>query len=455
MMSRILISGGTVLSQDPGIGVLTPGDVLIEDGKITEVAPKIEPGDEVQVIDASGKFVLPGFIDTHRHMWQGALSNVAFDWNLGEYLWRMLGVVGAQFQPDDVYAGSILSAAQAINAGITTVFDFAHISNSPEHADAAVDALFAGGIRAVYGYGAPCNDAAAWYGESDLRQPEDVRRIAAERFTSREQLVTLGLTARGPELSSLAASIDDLAVGRDLGVVTSLHMGAGLLGKVHGIQQLNEAGVLGPDLLHVHLNTSSDDELKMIADSGGKASVCPRTEMAMGHGYPATGRLLALGVAPTPGMDVVSGVAVNMFDEMRALLEAERARVNGEFLKDWNEVPPLAVKAADVIRLATIDAAAAIGLDSVTGSLTPGKQADLIVVAPSPANLVNEPAASILYSDNSDVHTVLVAGRVVKKDGQVVAFDMAKAMRDAEASRDRIFQRAGVPEGSAPMQITQ
>ena len=440
-MTRTLLTGGIVLSQDERIGDLEEGDVLIEGDTIVDVGPRLDVTD-AEVVDVRGQIVLPGFVDTHRHMWQGAIGGLAFDWNLGEYLWKVLGTAAAYFRPEDVYAGGRMSAMQSFDAGITTVFDFSHISNSPEHADAAVDALFATGIRAVYGYGAPGNDAGAWYGPtSDIRQSLDVQRLASERFSSTDQLVTLGLTARGPELSTLAASLDDIAIGRDLGVVISLHMGAGRLADVHGVQQLHEAGALGPDLLHVHLSSTSDAELDLVAASGGKAAICPRTEMSMGHGYPAIGRLIERGIVPTPSMDVVTGVSIDMFDEMRALLEAERALVNQRALDRGDDAPPFSLTAKDAVRFATIGGATALGLDAITGSITPGKKADIVVFDPrvGAARPATGAYASILFGQLANVDTVLVGGELRKRKGQIVGIDVDAIVREAEASREHVL----------------
>jgi 5-methylthioadenosine/S-adenosylhomocysteine deaminase len=451
-VSRKLIKGGVVLSVDPEIGDLLRGDVLVEEGRIAAVAPDLD-GVDAELIDARGMIVMPGLIDTHRHLWQGALRQIAADWTLGEYLGRMLGGFGPVFTAEDVRDGNYFGCLEAIEAGITTVFDWSHIMNTPEHADAAVEALQSARLRAVFGHGTPSTDLVAWYVASDLRHPDDVRRLAGQYFSSADQLVTLALSVRGPELATIQATADDLAIARDLGVRASMHIGAGTLGKQRGITQLYERGLLGSDLIFVHCNTCSDDELKLIASSGGHASVSARVEMAMGHGYPATGRLLDAGIRPSLSIDVVSGVGGSMFGEMRGMLEAERGRRNQPYLDRWEDVPPLSLTTRDAIEFATIEGARTLGLEDRIGSLTPGKQADVILLDTAGAGLglLNNLSAAVTVSDVANVDTVLVAGEVRKRGGHLVDVDVAAARRRAEASRDRLFAAAGVPEGATPV----
>ncbi|MEV7085546.1 amidohydrolase family protein [Streptomyces sp. NPDC093085] len=447
-----IIKGGTVLTVDAEIGDLVQGDVLIEGDRIEAVAPGIDAVD-AEVIDARGMIVMPGLVDTHRHLWQGSLRQIAADWTLGEYLGLMLGGFGPVFTPEDVRAGNYFGALEALEAGVTTVFDWSHIMNTPEHADAAVEALQSARLRAVFGHGTPSDDLVAWYVGSDLRHPDDVRRIAASHFSSAEQLVTLALSVRGPELATIDATADDLALARELGVRASMHIGSGTLGKAQGITQMHERGLLGDDLIFVHCNTCSDDELKLIASSGGHASVSARVEMAMGHGYPATGRLLEAGIRPSLSIDVVSGVGGSLFAEMRGMLEAERARRNQPYLDRWEDVPPLTLTTRDAIEFATIEGARTLGLEDRIGSLTPGKQADIILLDTSaPAlGMLNTLTAAVTVSDIVNVDTVIVAGEVRKRRGKLVDVDVSKARREAEASRDRIFAAAGVPAGATPV----
>ncbi|WP_306828229.1 amidohydrolase family protein [Catenuloplanes nepalensis] len=443
-MARILIRGGHVLSMDPAVGDHLGGDVLIEDGVIREAGARLEVQD-AEVVDATGMIVMPGLVDTHRHTWQGAFAQIATDWTLNEYFTGLLGRFSPLFTPDDVRDGTLLGALEALDSGITTLFDWAHVMNTPEHADASVSALRDSGIRAVFGHSTPTSDS-SWYYASQRRHPDDARRLAARYFSSPDQSLTLALAIRGPEMATLDTTADDLALARDLGVRASMHVGIGLLGGQRAITALHDHGLLGPDLIFVHANTSTDDELKMLADNGSHASVSARVEMMMGHGFPATGRLLAAGIRPSLSVDVTAGVPSNFFDEMRAVLEAERLRQYDTLLARGEAPATVPLTSRQAVEFATVDGARALGLDHRIGSLTPGKRADVILVdtAPSPVRLAGGDAyASVVSADARDVDTVLVGGEFRKRRGVLTSGDTALARSRAESSRARLLAAAG------------
>jgi cytosine/adenosine deaminase-related metal-dependent hydrolase len=436
MTQRTLIQGGTVYSVDPGIGDLPRGDVLIEGDTIVAVGEGI-PAAGARVIDATDRIVLPGLVDTHRHLWQAALRQIAADWTLGEYIDRMLLTLGPRFGPEDVYAAELLGALEAVDAGITTVLDWAHIMRSPEHADEAVRGLVDSGVRAVFGYGNPGGPPAGWYAR-------DVTRVAESCAAAGTGLVGFALASMGPEFGPIEDTVADLRLARELGIRTSMHVGVGLLGRQRSITELHRRDLLGPDLIYVHCNTCTDAELRLIAETGGHASISPRVEMQMGHGYPATGRLCAAGVQPSLSVDVVSGVGGSLFAEMRGTLEAERGWQNHVALSRGETLAALTITTRDVVRMATIEGAHTLGLQARIGSLTPGKQADIVLLDTNRPNLapVNHLSAAVTLADNENVDTVLIAGRVVKRGGRLVRHDL-QAVRDrARASRDRLLATA-------------
>ncbi len=454
--TRKLIKGGTILSMDAEVGDFLTGDVLIDGAVIESVASDLGELD-AEIIDATGMIVMPGLIDTHRHLWQGALRQIAVDWTLPEYLKRMISGFGPIFSAQDVHDSGLYGAVEALSGGVTTVFDWSHIMNSPDHADAAIAALQESGGRSVFGHGTPSNDSAAWYGRSRRPHPEDLGRVAAQYFSSDQQLVTLGMSARGPEQSSIEASKHDLAMARDLGIRASMHIGSGTLGKNHAVALLHEHGLLGDDLIYVHCNTCTDDELRYIADSGGHASVSARVEMAMGHGYPATGRLLDAGVRPSLSIDVVSAVTGSMFDEMRGMLEAERGRRNQVYIDRWDEVPALSLTTRDAIEFATIEGARTLGLEDRVGSLSPGKRADLIMLkVDGPGlGLLNNVTGAVVMSNVANVDSVFVDGQIRKRGGRMLDLDLATVRADAERARDRLLAAAGQPpDGTTALTYT-
>lgn len=448
MAERTLLRGGWVLTLDNELGELPRADVLVEGGLISAVGLEL-PADDADVIDARGMIVLPGFVDTHRHAWQSLARGAGVDWTLAAYFQAVRGMLGENYRPQDLYTANLLGIVEALDSGITTMLDWSHLINSPEHADAAVAGLEASGARAVFAYG---NSNAEW---GSLPNPtftsEDIRRVRSEHFSSADQLVTMALAARGPQFSTIEATSFDWQLARDLGLRITTHVGDGLWGiRSHPIRQLHERGLLGPDTTYVHCNTLSEQELHWIADSGGTASLSPEIEMNMGHGFPATGKLLGVGLRPSLSIDVVTTVVGNMFGAMRAALAAERALNHQRTLDAGIDPTELWLSAEDVLAFATLEGARALGLEAKIGSLTPGKQADIIVIdtrGPHMFPLNDAVNAVVAFAQPHDVRTVLVGGKVVKRDGRLVDIDLARLRSDADAARDYLFQQSGVTLG--------
>jgi len=445
---RKLIRGGWVLTLDEKLGELRHGDVLVDGRQIAAIGRDL-PAEGAEVIDAEGMIVLPGFVDTHRHTWQSLARAAGVDWTLAAYFQAVRGMLGENYRPQDLYTANLLGLVEALDSGITTMLDWSHLINSPEHADAAVGGLKASGARAVFAYG---NSNAEW---GNLPNPtftsQDIRRVQTEHFASADQLVTMALAARGPQFCTIEAAAFDWELARELGLRITTHVGDGLWGiRFHPIQQLHERGLLGPDTTYVHCNTLSEQELRWIAETGGTASLSPEIEMHMGHGFPATGKLLRVGVRPSLSIDVVTTVAGNMFGAMRAALAAERALNHQKTLDAGIDPTELWLSAEEVLGFATVEGARALGLEDKIGSLTPGKQADVIVIdaqGPHMFPLNNAVNAVVAFAQPHDVHTVLVDGSVVKRDGRLVNIDMARLHADADAARDYLFQQSGVTLG--------
>lgn len=435
---RLLLRGGSLFTGDENLGTLATGDVLIVDGVIREVGPEIIDPD-ADVVPVHGSIVMPGLVDTHRHLWQTALRHIASDWTMSDYVAGMIQGIGPGFTPEDVRIAGLAGSLEALDAGTTTVMDWSHIVHSPAHADAAIGALDAAGIRAVYGYGLAALPAADWF-ESDLR-----RLAGSDAFGAPGSLLTLALASWGPEFADVPTTVRDIELARELGLRTSLHIGVGLMGAARAVTELDARGLLGDDLEFIHATTATDAELVRIAQTGGSVSVSPRVEMQMGHGYPATGRMLDAGLRPSLSVDVVSGIPGTLFGEMRAAMEAERARQNAAALSRHEWPGPLRLTADDMVRMATIDGARALGLADVTGSLTPGKQADVIVLR---ADVTGAPtadtiASQIVAADAHAVEHVLVAGSFRKRDGRLVDHDLVPLRHELDASRLRLLQAAG------------
>jgi 5-methylthioadenosine/S-adenosylhomocysteine deaminase len=439
---RLLISGGYVLSMDDAIGELEEGSVLIEDDHIAEVAPEIDAPD-AERIDGAGMVVMPGFVDTHRHTWQTALRAICADWTLMEYFRGIRMNISPEYTADDVYAGNYVGALEALDAGVTSILDFSHCNNTPAHADAGIAGLRDAGIRAVYAYGYYPSPAPEPAFSSQAERIADAHRVQAEHFSSGDGLVTMGVAITETGLLPWEDTVAEVRSARELDVLLTAHT-ACVWGSqsTMGVRELHAHGLLGTEQVHVHCNALSDDELRLLADAGAKVSSTPETELQMGMGHPVIGRALALGMKPTLGCDIASLNSGDMFAQMRIGLQFERAMENDPVIESGEMPATLRLGVRDALRWATVNGADALGLGDRIGSLAPGKQADVILVGGDALNMTPrpEPVGSVVVQANaSNVDTVIVAGRVVKRDGALVAADRARARRLADASRERVF----------------
>src|SRR3954447_11354590 len=279
MAKRTLIKGGTVITVDAELGDLPEADVLIEDGEIVAVAANLAVED-AETIDASERLVLPGLVDTHRHTWQALFRNIASDWTLAHYFTGLHGTMSGLYRPEDTYAGNLIGTLEALDSGITTLLDWSHNLNTPQHTDAALDAVFESGARVVFAHGGGHRH---WQPVSAEHHPaDDVRRLREGRLSSDDGLVTLFLAPRGNEFARMEVTEADWALADELGIRITCHFGDGEWGKGRPVAALEERGLLGPQMTFVHCNTLADDELQLMADHGVSASISPDIEMAMG-----------------------------------------------------------------------------------------------------------------------------------------------------------------------------
>jgi cytosine/adenosine deaminase-related metal-dependent hydrolase len=441
---RTLIKGGYVLTLDPSLGDLPHADVLIDGETITAVGAGLSAGPDANVIDARQRIVMPGFVDTHRHTWQTPVRGVLPSCTLDEYFTGMLDNIGIQYRAEDVYIANLMGALEALNAGITTFLDWSHVNNTPEHADAAIKGLSDAGIRAVYAHGVPVG-AQNWWAYSSREHPEDIRRIRKQYFQSDDQLLTLAMAARAPGNTTPEVASHDWKLARELGIRISVHVGMRLTGvHVNHVLTLHKLGLMGPDTTYIHCTDSTDEELDLIAQSGGSASVAPFVEMLMGHGVPPTGRLVARGVRPSLSIDVVSSVPGEMFTQMRTALVQERILAFTD-TPDTAFAPTLTHR--DVLEFATVDGARACALDHKIGTITPGKQADIVLLRTDQVNvapIIDPVATVVICADTSNIDTVFVAGRIVKHDGRLIRVDLQSLLRRLDNARDYLLSNAGV-----------
>ena len=432
---RKLITGGIVLSMDPAVGELANADVLIDGDRIVEVRPGVSTVADAEVIDATGMIVMPGFVDTHRHIWEGLLRNIGTDVPLegrSSYISYVLHKLAPAFRPEDAYVGDLISALGAIDAGITTLLDWSHIQGSPAHTDAVIQALRDSGMRAVFAYGFP------WWGKWEERQPSWFVRAANEHFSNGNGMLSLALAAPGPEFTDFEVSRDHWKLAREAGARITTHVGVGSYGMDGKLQEMGQAGLLGADTTYIHCTTLNETEIQMIVDTGGTVSLASPVEMMMGHGMPPIQKFLDRGLRPSLSVDVETNVPGDMFNQMRSVIALQRAIATAQGKP--------AMTTRDVLACATIDGARANGLDAKTGSLTPGKQADVIVLRTDRVNVtpLNDPATAVVAGmDTGNVDTVLIAGRVMKRAGELLHMDWPTVKRTAAESRDHVIARSG------------
>ncbi|MFA8388349.1 MAG: amidohydrolase family protein [Pelagibaca sp.] len=462
MSRRVLLRGGTIMTLD---GVWTPfiGDVLIEDSRIREISSQISIED-AEIVDCTGKIVMPGFIDTHHHMWEGAFRSSGTDQMLHDYFLDKLVAVSPHLTPEDVYIANRLSALAALNAGITTTLDWSHIANSPAHTDAAIAALKDSGTRAVYAYAPSMN----YQGAAPNPYPQDIFRLRREVFSSDDQLVTLALGAMGPEFAGRTpeeavtnAMFEwDIARHPDIQARLSVHVGVGAGGATEPLKRLDAAlkavgkTGLSDDTTYIHCVRVTDEELGMIVDTGGAMSLAIPVSLMMGMGTPPVERLR--NIAPdfrySLSVDVPTNQGTDMFSKMKALFMLQRSlRTQADpeaclftFFKDPAECRDGMITAREVLEAATVEGARANGLLDRTGTLSIGKQADIVILDARRIDVgpMNDPIGLVATAmDTSHVDSVMVAGEFRKRDGRLVDVDVDRVLSDAEASRDAVLSR--------------
>lgn len=438
---RLLIRGGHVLSMDPGVGDFAAADVLVSGRTIEAVGVGLDAAG-AEVIDARGMIVMPGFIDTHHHQFETALRSFLADgilindgkphgvFNYYEYILQKFAMV---YRPQDVYTSVRFGSIAQLDAGVTTVMDVSQIHHSPEHSDAVVQALRDAGRRSVFGYFEGWGEAAKY--------PGDAGRLRKEHFASDDGLMTMVM---GGEIY-IPGYEAAWAAGRDLAIPIALHV-VGTFGMAPVFDELARGGQIRDDNIFIHMTGMSELGWKTAADAGAHVSLSVPIEMSMRHGMPPLQKALDLGMQPSLSSDVECTMTADPFTQMRAALTLQRALVNASALEGAEELPEM-LTARDVIRFATLEGAKGLGLERRTGSLTPGKEADIVLLDATAINVTplnHVPGAVATLMDRSNVDTVLVAGKVRKWRGALVDVDLAAMRAELEASRDYLFEAAGV-----------
>ena len=483
---RYVIRGGSVMSMDPKVGDFVQADVLVEGKKILAVGHNLGAGD-AGVIDARGRIVMPGFIDTHHHQFETALRSFLADGvliNDGSgtpsgsitYYEYVLLKFATVYRPQDVYINELFGGLSQLDDGVTTVHDISQIHHTPQHSDAAVQALFDTGRRAAFGYFEGAGEGVT-VNTPGYAYPQDAFRLAKKWFSSSDQLVHMimgGEVYLGPPVYTQAWQI-----GRQLGLQIAAHILSpfgirpilDLLAQGKGGTPGANIGI-GPDNLFVHMTGMSDLGWQAVKDKGAQVSLAVPIEMNMRHGMPPILKMQSLGMEPSLSVDVEVTLTADFFTQMRSMMNQQRMLVNQLILDQgfppnpdgglppataatgvWWPKPPAGLPAPlttrDVLRYATMNGAKALRLDHKVGSLTPGKEADIIILDATRINVapLNQvPGAVVSLMDRTNVETVIVAGKVRKWRGHLLDVDLHTLRRQLEASRDFIFNAAGVPQ---------
>jgi 5-methylthioadenosine/S-adenosylhomocysteine deaminase len=452
---RYLIRGGSVMSMDPAVGDFPRGDVLIEGKKIVAVGLNLNAGGAA-VIDARGRIVMPGFIDTHHHQFETVLRSFLADGillpdgtpggviNYFEYILQKFAPV---YRPQDVYINELFGGLAQLDDGVTTVLDVSQIHHSPQHSDAAIKGLVDTGRRAAFGYFESAG------GVAGNKYPDDAVRIKQRYFSSDDQLVTMIM---GGEIY-LPNFQRAWQIGRQLGLQVAAHI-LSPFGMRPTFDGLASSGQIMSDNLFIHMTGMTDFSWQKVRDAGAHVSLAVPIEMNMRHGMPPILKMMSLGMEPSLSVDVECTLTADFFTQMRSTMNVQRALVNQMILEpqlgqvDWPSPPPGTpplLTSRDVLRYATINGAKGLRLDRKVGSLTPGKEADIIIldataINVAPLNVV--PGAVVSLMERTNVETVIVAGKVRKWKGRLLDVDLPRLRQQLEASRDYVFAKAGIQQ---------
>jgi len=448
-MARTLIKSGMVVTLDESVPDLRRGDVLIEGERIAAIAPEIAAAD-AEIIDARERIVMPGFVNAHIHTWQTGLRGVAADWTIPEYLHNMHAAIAPSLEPADIFIANLAGALGQLDAGVTTMVDWCHNNPTPAHTDAAIDGLGESGIRALFLHGSPKPDPQPGQKHfSEIPHPRaEIERLARGPLGAPDGRIGLGMAVLGPAYSTYEVSRHDLALARELGMICSMHVGGGQMRTPDGFPRLVAEGLIDERVNVVHGNNLADEQLRGLVGSGAGVTVTPEAELQMGFGDCLTGRLRALGAAPSLGSDVESSLGSDMFTVTRIALQAQRNLDNQQVIARTGRAPErISISCREALRWATIEGARMAGLEDRIGSLRPGKAADIVLLRADDLNLlpVVDPVASIvLHAGPGNVDTVLVGGRVMKRGGKLLYGELARRKAELAESSRRVLAAAGL-----------
>jgi 5-methylthioadenosine/S-adenosylhomocysteine deaminase len=444
----VVLRRGTVLTMNDAHDVLEDADVLVVCDRIAGVGPQLEAPDDAYEIDASDGIVMPGMIDTHRHMWQTALRGYGADWSLTQYFVFFYLEWGKVFRPQDIHAGNVLSAIEAIDAGVTTTVDWSHGLQTIDHAEAAVDALQAVPGRFVLAYGNLQQGPWEWATSPDFK------RFVERRFGTRDDMLGFQMAfdvTGDPEFPEKAA----FEVARELDVPVTTHAGVWGATNDEGIRLMHEHGFMTPQNIYVHAATLHQNSYHRISATGGSVSVSTESEQSAGQGYPPTWTLRQHDIPVSLSMDTSVWWSGDLFSAMRTTLGADRSREHLEAHAQEKTVTHHHLRCEQVVDWATRGGSRALHRDGEIGSLQEGRKADVVLIKndASPVMFpVLQPYGHVAFqAQRGDVHTVLVDGRVVKHEHRLVGVDLAAARRAVDQTVEYAIGQLGEEAWTAGM----
>lgn len=469
-MTRTVIRNAHVITMDVQ-GDLPCADLVVEGDRIAEIVPRSRSDDAINYIaynasstrgngqfdeirgaqsdvgrdadiDASGFIAIPGLINAHMHTWQTALRGMAANWTLLEYFRNMHAGLATVFTPDDLHIATLVGALNQINCGTTTLVDWCHNNKTPAHNDAAISGLLQSGIRAAFMHGTPKPDpkpGEAPFWEIPHPRAEVERLLAAHQG---RELLSIHAAVLGPHYSTLDVALHDFRMCKDLGLIASMHQGGGPARTPDGWEKLEAAGLLGPHINIVHGHALSDAQLQRFCDLGMSFSAAAESEMSQGHGHPITGRLLALGKAPSLGVDLESAVSGDMLSQVRMALGIQRSLDNVAHREAHGTIPSTStITTRQALSWVTVEGARMLGQLDRIGSLKAGKQADIVLIRASDLNMqpVHDAVSSVvLQASLANIDSVMVAGQWKKRRGQMVGVEMAPKLAELARSGRKI-----------------
>ncbi len=429
-----VLRNGYVMTMDTRVNDIANADVHVRNGEIIAVGTKLNaPG--AQAIDARGMIVLPGFIETHWHMWNTLARSMAGDKREHGYF-PTSTALGRAFRAEDMYIGTRLAAAEAIFGGITYVHDWCHNIRSPEYAEANLRALREAGVRGRFSYGTPQGHPA-----SETINLTDLERLHRnwDKY-SNDDLLGLGLAWRGAfdnpkDMTPNAMAKREFDTARRLRIPISIHV-SNSKARSGQIAKLAEGNYLGSDVQLIHAIWFTPEEMKAVVQAGSTISLSPYTELRIGFGFPKTGEIIAAGALVGLSVDTIalSGNA-DMFAIMKVIQNVENALSENEFK----------ITARRVLELATIEGARSMGISDRVGSLEPGKRADIIMVSTRALNMGPFIEAShqiVEAAQPFNVDTVMIDGRILKRGGKLTHLNTQRILGDASIAIAAVRKRA-------------